>query len=276
MPTSRGYVRQIRGAFFGVLIVYLLFIAVLTVTQRDMMYFPPAGISEEQMGLLADFRQIEVQTDDGLSLRGYFVPPADNKKPVLILFHGNGSHPSWEVFKTQALKDKGYGILLASYRGYDGNQGSPSEAGLFVDGKAYAGFIKADYPQNPLILYGSSLGAAIAVDVALHTSPQALILEVPFFSAVDVAVKFYPYIPFMNTLVKDPYRNDEKITKIESPLLFLLAGKDEVVSLESGMKLFDLANEPKRKVIYTDARHADVYNHGAEADVAKFLQEVVK
>lgn len=276
MPTSRGYGRQIRDALFGVLLVYLMFIGVLAVTQRDMMYFPSSVISEAQMRTLTDYQEIQIQTQDGLSLRSYFIPPQDSTKPVAIFFHGNASHPSWEAFKAQYMREQGYGVLLASYRGYTGNAGSPSEAGLFLDGKAYADFVKRDYPQNPLILYGSSLGGAVAVETALHTQPQALILEVPFLSAVDVALRFYPYIPFLNILVKDPYRNDQKIAKIKAPVLFILAEKDEVVSFESGIKLFDLANEPKTKVVYATSTHANVYSHGAQADVSKFLKEVFK
>jgi fermentation-respiration switch protein FrsA (DUF1100 family) len=276
MLTKRGYLRQIREALFGVLIVYILFIAVLTVTQRDMMYVPPVRTSDGDMSALADFQELQLQTEDGLLLRSYFFPPANSQKPIIVHFHGNGSHPSWEASKSLMLRERGYGVLLASYRGYNRNAGSPSEAGLSLDGKACAAFVKRDYPQNPLILSGASLGAAVAVEVALSAHPQALILEAPFLSAIDVAMKLYPYIPFLNILVKDPYRNDLKIGQINAPKLFLLAKKDEIVSVESGLDLFDLAIEPKEKIIYPGADHNDIYSHGAQADVVKFLEGIFK
>lgn len=273
--TKKSYIHQIRDAAFGVLLVYLMFIAVLGVTQRSMMYLPPASIPASHMTALEGYEKVSITTKDELALHAYFVPPKDSKKPILLLFHGNASHPAWEAFKTASLITQGYGVLLASYRGYDNNPGKPTEDGLFMDGQSYLDYLKESYPSNPVILYGESLGSGVAIEMAIRVQPLAVILEVPFLSAVDVAQRFYPYIPFIDKLLRDPYRNDHKISSVHAPTLFLLAGKDDVVSLGSGTKLYELANDPKKKVVFSEASHVNVYQYGAMEEMLNFLKKVV-
>lgn len=259
--------------FLGVALVgYIAVLVLLYTYQRDMIYFPPAVNGLEDHADLKGFKAIEVRTDDEITLKAYFVPPAKNK-PIILLFHGNANAPAWEAFKVSALREKGYGALLATYRGYAGNPGAPSQAGLFKDGEAYMAWLKRNYLSAPVVLYGQSLGSGVAVELAVHHKIAALILEVPFYSALSVAQRAYPYILRMDLLMKDPYRNDLKIKDVKAPILFLLAGQDEVVSLQSGLDLFAAANDPKSHFIYEKAHHANIYNFGAANAVMDFLEK---
>ncbi|MFA7275278.1 MAG: alpha/beta fold hydrolase [Pseudobdellovibrionaceae bacterium] len=271
----------LRKAFLwalgGSLILYFSFIGLLFIKQRDLLYFPPPqsmylGLEEKY----PDYVPVNVRTTDGLTLQGYFVAPRDGQKPVILAFHGNGSHSLWLANNFAGLVEDGYGVLLAEYRGYGGNEGHPSEEGLYQDAEAYFSFLRdnPDSVQNPLILYGQSLGSGVAVELAFRhkTEVNSLILEVPFLSVPDTVKRVYPFVPFPELLVTDRYRSDEKIGKIEVPVLFLLAEQDEIVGLEGGKSLYGLANEPKTLKIYPRAYHMTVFNAGAREDLDDFVR----
>lgn len=266
--------RELKRLLYLAPLIYVLFILVLVLMQRSLIYFPQA-IPPNAAQNLADFSQIQVVTEDQIVLKGYFFPPQPGR-PILTLFHGNASDPAWEAFKTRWMRENGYGILLATYRGYAGNAGIPTEQGLYKDGAAYVKWLddQPQYAKSPRILYGESLGSGVAVEVASRKSPAALILEVPFLSTLDVAGRNYPFVPFRSLLLYDQYRNDLKIRNVSAPVLIMLAGHDNVVSLESGEALFDLANEPKTKHVFDGAMHWDIYNYGAEQTMSQFLQKV--
>lgn len=267
--------REIRRLLLLFPLIFILFLVLLFIMQRSLLYFPPLGLSAAAEKNLAFFQPTTVTAEDGVSVTGYFYPPAAGR-PIMVLFHGNASHPAWEAFKTNRMREQGYGVLLAGYRGYLGNPGKPSEVGFYADGEAYLKWLKQTYPDNPLILYGESLGSGVAVEMAMRHKPAALVLEVPFKSALSVAQRLYWYVPFINLMMLDPYRNDLKISQVHAPVLFLLAGEDDVVTAEAGEELFSLANESKYKVLFPNAHHSDIYASGAEAELMKFLDGVFK
>lgn len=247
---------------------YLIFVIFIFANQRSLMYMPSAAADGP-----AGFAAEQVRTEDGLTLTGYAVPPGPGK-PVMVLFHGNASLPKWEAFKTGLLRQKGYGIVLAGYRGYGGNPGSPSEKGFYADGEAYLDWVSKEYPGHPLILYGESIGTGVAVEMAKRHSPAALILEVPFKSALSVARRAYWFVPLKFLLMQDQYRSDLKIGDVHAPVLFLLAEDDKVVTLTSGQALYDLANQPKKKIVFPHVGHSNVYDAKAEPAVVEFLEGV--
>lgn len=257
--------------------IYLLLILLVFFCQRSLMYFPQPPLSEETVqALLPKVQMIHVVTADGVSLKAYFMPPQDNHSPIILAFHGNGAlgmHLSQNF--TEAI-GKGYGVLFAEYRGYSGNEGHPTEAGLYQDADAYLAYLKANYPETSIIAYGQSLGSGVAVDLVARNphSFTGLMLEVPFDSALNVADRIYPYIVFKKWILRDQYLSNEKIESISIPKLFLLAGQDEVVGFDSGIKLFDTAKDPKQIRVYNDATHGTVFQYGAQIDMMDFLQSL--
>lgn len=234
------------------------------------MYFPPMNIPQSEFANLSGFDPVHVQAQDGLDLMGYYKPPRDTKKPIILAFHGNASHPVWMVSRFQRLIEDGYGVLLAEYRGYGGNAGYPSEEGFSLDARAYMDFL-LKY-KNPIVFYGSSLGTGVAVQLATEHTPAALVLETPFDSMLNVARHHYPFVPFVEYLLKDQFHSIEKIKEVRAPILFLVAGQDEVVPSELAHNLFESANEPKQLVVLPAAQHNTAYEHDAEAKVFEFLE----
>ncbi len=277
MLVRKGYIFMLIASC---MLAFVLPIAMLFGQQRMLLYFTdaatPARDYFERFDVLG-FERISVPTKDGLSLNAFFKAPAVGKG-IIIMFHGNASHPAYNLSKFDGLLSEGYGALLASYRGYADNPGHPTEQYLFSDAQSYLDWLntRTEYAKSPRIYYGESLGSGVAVDLATRTPPAALILEAPFLSALDAAKRFYPYVPFMNILMLDQYRSDLKIKDIHVPVLFLLAWKDEVVGFDGGKKLSDMANEPKRVEVFPYAYHNSIYDFDAALRVSDFLKEVLK
>lgn len=252
-------------------------------SQRSMMYFPQQ-ISERDRSFLKSFANpIRLNTEDGISLTAWFRPPRGENVPVIVAFHGNAGHPVWMGSKLGGLLDEKVGLLLVEYRGYDGNPGTPTEEGLYYDGQAALDWLKNTDEENlkraPVVLYGESIGSGVAIELASRAENQGnlrgLVLEVPFDSAVKVARHHYPFIPLLDYLMLDQFRNDEKIGKVHVPLLVLLAGRDSVVPVGHGQRLFDLANEPKVLEIFPNADHGTVFESGGGAKVSEFLKGIL-
>lgn len=255
--------------------VYLVVTALMWMFQRTFMYFPqPAMPQELAQSILPKGKIIKVITTDAHILNAYFVPPKDENHPIILAFYGNGSSGIYLSENFQASLKKGYGVLLAEYRGYNGNEGKPTEDGLYRDAEAYLGYLATHYPDTKIIAYGQSLGSGVAIDLVHRFQDifTAMILEVPFDSAVNVADKAYPYVAFKKIIMKDKYLSDQKIGAITIPKLFMLAAKDEVVGFDGGMRLYNLAVDKKDIRIYDDATHMTVFDHGGEKDMLEFLE----
>jgi len=167
---------------------------------------------------------------------------------------------------------------LVSYRGYAGNPGTPTEEGLYADGRAALGFL-AERGIGPggVVLYGESLGSGVAVDVARQQAASepvaAVILESPFSSIADVAQTHYPFVP-ARWLVKDRFDSVAKIAAIGTPLLILHGGRDRVVPQRFGRRLFAAAAQPKENRWFDEAGHSDLYSHGAAQVATAFIERV--
>lgn len=243
--------------------------------QRSLMYFPqPALPAEIAKTILPNAQIVNVKTADGTDLNAYFVPPKDVTYPIILAFHGNGSLGLYLAPNFKDAMEVGAGVLLAEYRGYSGNEGKPSESGLYQDADAYLAYLNAHYPDAELFAYGQSLGSGVAVDIVARNpkSFAGLILEAPFDSALNVADKVYPYIFFKKWILRDQYLSNQKIGTISIPKLFLLGGQDEVVGLESGLNLFDAAKDPKIIRVYDDASHMTIFQYSAQNDLIDFLE----
>lgn len=269
--------KAIRNVVFVLLLLYAGFIYWLYTYQRDMIYMPPQSISTAG-GNLSGFQEIEVVTGDGLALKGFFLPPATDNSKMMIVFHGNSGHPSFtaERYRNISRNLGGMGILLAEYRGYSGNPGEPSQEGLISDAQGYLSWWQAKDPEHKhkLVLYGESLGAAVAAQVAAGGLVDAIVMESPFDSALSMARTRYPYVPYMELLLQDHWRNDEALAELKIPKLMLVGGRDRIAHPDKARALFDIAAPPKTLVIYSAAGHDNVYKYGALDELTEFLNGI--
>jgi fermentation-respiration switch protein FrsA (DUF1100 family) len=241
----------------------------LVLTQRSLMYFPERARTAPAAAGLPQAEEVVLDTPDGEKLIAWHVPPRDDK-PLVLYFHGNGGALRLRTDRFRTLAADGIGLLALSYRGYGGSTGSPSEAGLLQDAAAAYGFAAQRYPPERIVLWGESLGSAVAVALAAERKTAALILQAPFTAAVDIAASVYPYIP-VRLLMWDQFRSDERIGAVRAPLLILHGERDVTVPIAQGERLYARAHEPKRMIRFPGAGHNGLDEHGAVDAVLQFL-----
>jgi pimeloyl-ACP methyl ester carboxylesterase len=254
-------------------LLYGGFVTALYVLQRTMMY--PAPNVPRTSPAAAGFPQAEeivLDTQDGEHVIAWHVPPKDGK-PVVIFFHGNGEVLPWRVPRFRALTEDGTGLLAVSFRGYGGSSGTPSEAGLLLDGEAAYRLATAHYPAQRIVLWGYSLGSGVAVAVGAKHPIGALILEAPYTSTVDIAAAMFPYVP-VRWFLRDQFHSDGRIARINAPLLVMHGEKDTVIAVHFGERLFALAPGRKRLVRFPEGTHVNLDEQGAIAAVRAFLTEL--
>lgn len=172
--------------------------------------------------------------------------------------NGNGGDRSTRAALAVALNRMGLSVLLFDYRGYGGNPGRPSEEGLAADARAAQAWLAAQPEVDPqrIAYFGESLGAAVAVGLAVQRPPAALVLRSPFTSLADVGAVHYPWLPIRRLLL-DQYPSIERIASVHAPLLVIAGDRDDIVPLALSRRLYDAAVEPKRFVLVPGAGHND-------------------
>jgi fermentation-respiration switch protein FrsA (DUF1100 family) len=234
--------------------------------QRKLIYFPSqnVGIASE---ISSDAEEVVFTTDDGLTLSAWWVPATESPNgSTIVVFHGNGGNRTDRAPLARALAGREYGVLLMDYRGYGGNPGSPSEAGLLLDAEAAVAYAMSRHDVDPdrLVYFGESLGAAVAIAVAQEHPPAALVLRSPFTSLPDVASVHYPYLP-TGLLLRDQYPNIDTITTLDIPVLVIAGSQDTIVPIAQSREVFNAAPGPKRFVTIEGADHNDAaLSHGPE------------
>ncbi len=253
--------------------VYLLLIAAVFVMQRSLLY--PAARQAPNLAAydIVGLSEVTTQTPDGLELRHWYVPPAVEGAPVLVLFHGNAGHLGDRVSKLDEIIDAGFGALFVGYRGYSGNPGKPTEADLTADARLLLDWLaERGVPPERTVLYGESLGTGIAVKMAAERKVAAVVLESPYTSIAEVAQTHYWYLP-AKWMVLDKWDSMAYIASIRAPLLVIHGGRDKTVPTRYGRRLFEAAPEPKELFILDGAAHNDLFDHPRVSDrIIEFLR----
>jgi len=253
---------------------YGLFCAVLYVVQRQFLYHPnPARISPAAAGFAAA-EEVVLATSDGERLVAWHVAPRPGKA-VVIFFHGNADSLVQRVARFAQLTADGTGLVALSYRGYGGSTGRPSEPGLHRDAAAAYAFAAARYPAERIVVWGFSLGTGPAVALAVERLIGKLVIESPFTSIVDIAAAALPFVP-VRVLLKDQFRSDRPIGKLAVPLLVMHGGQDQIVPLVLSERLYALAPEPKRFVLFPSGRHENLDEYGAVSTVQHFIYDAAE
>tara|TARA_B110000438_G_C15552064_1_gene537391 strand:- start:228 stop:740 length:513 start_codon:yes stop_codon:yes gene_type:complete len=136
-------------------------------------------------------------------------------------------------------------FIIVAWRGFSGNKGKPSEEGFYQDANSVVEWLKTkNIFEKDIIIYGESLGTAIAIEIAQNKDFGGIILESPFTSMIELGKLKYPFLP-VKLLLKDNYESDTKIKNIKSPILIMHGKADNIVPFYMGKKMYELANSPK-------------------------------
>jgi fermentation-respiration switch protein FrsA (DUF1100 family) len=217
---------------------------------------PLAGTSGEDLALTAS---------DGVGIHGWWYEVGEGA-PVVLFFHGNAGDISGRTPIAQGLIEEGFSVLLLEYRGYGGSDGSPTEEGLYEDGRAGYDFAlsRAGSPDR-VVIHGRSMGGAVAARIASEKEVGALVLESAFTSLVDVGKAVYPLIPsFLLTRLRGLYATQDAVRRVEAPVLIVHGTEDEIVPVRMGLTLLESACEPKEWYGIEGAGHNDTFYVGGE------------
>ncbi len=224
---------------------------------QDQLLFQPSSrliATPEDVGL--DFEPVHLETEDGETLHGWWVPAADVSretspdefaKQTLLFFHGNAGNISGRVESVQQFHELGLNVLIVDYRGYGQSTGSPSEEGVYRDASASWQYLTETRGISPedIVIFGRSLGAGPATWLAVQKQAGAVILESPFTSVPDIGAHHYPFLP-VRALATNDFPNEERVEEIEAPVLVIHSQADRVVPFEQGKRVYEAASEPKQ------------------------------
>ncbi|MHC4498526.1 MAG: alpha/beta hydrolase [Planctomycetota bacterium] len=234
--------------FLMLVIAYCGLGLILYLMQPKFLYHPMRGLpyTPDELGL--DFENVVFKTADGLKLSGWFIP-AENSELTVLFCYGNGGNMTHRLDSINFFYNIGLNCFIFDYRGYGGSQGRPTEQGTYLDAEAAYVWLTKERRISPdnIIIFGRSLGGSIGAQLASTVPVGALVVESTFTSYVDIARKFYPYMP-VQWFASYRYRTIDHMRDIHCPVMIIHSQNDEVVPFEFGLKLYDAANEPKEFV----------------------------
>jgi fermentation-respiration switch protein FrsA (DUF1100 family) len=229
--------------------------------ERSLIYMPRRELVGTPADLGLAYSDVWFQTDDHVRLHGWLVP---GRHPLTLLwFHGNAGNISHRLDNLREIHHRlGIGVFIFDYRGYGRSDGAPTEPGLYRDARAARdALIRHSVPAERIAYFGRSLGAAVALELALSHPPPALILETPFLSVKALANRT---LPGSGYLFKTAFDSLARIGSLHSRLLIVHGDADEVVPHEHGRHLFQAAPEPKAFYTIPGAHHNDTYLVGGD------------
>lgn len=240
--------RLLSTLLVGLVLGYAALAALLFVFQSRFIYFPEMGREDRATpALLAlPFDEVRIATADGETLHGWFVPAPDARATVLFL-HGNAGSIVHRLDWLPMFQRLRLSALMVDYRGYGASTGSPSEAGTYADAEAAWRHLTEErrIPPGRIVVFGESLGGAIAAHLAARVQPAALVLHSAFTSAPDLAADLYPFLP-ARRLTRFTYDTLTAVKASRCPLLVAHSPQDEIVPLAHGRRLHEAAPGPKQ------------------------------
>lgn len=243
-------------------LAYLFAAAGMYYFQRDFIYPRDSTRTDPASAGLSNVVERILHTPDGQQIVAWY-GKAKPGQPTLLYFHGNGGALEIRCERIAKYMQLGRGIFMMAYRGYSGSTGSPNEKDIIADANlAYETLLADGIAPQDIIVYGESLGTAVAVQVAAANPVRGLILDSPFTSLLSRARLSYPWLP-VSFLLHDRYMSSDVIKKVQAPLLIVHGEADEVVPVAMGRELFALANDPKELVTLAGAGHNDHWQFGS-------------
>ena len=274
--TSSDSLRIVRIAVFALLLA--LFVSEYSnMIDRYFIFRADDDLSGDPGDVGLAFEDVRFTTSDGLTLHGWFVPGGEGA--TLVLFHGNAGNISGRLRRLAELhRWLGMNVFIFDYRGYGLSEGRPSEKGTYLDAEAALDYLgsRPDVDQHRIVLFGHSLGAAVAVETAVRRDARAVLLEAPFTSIREIARHGYPHVPGIGVILRTKYDSLSKIEDIGAPLMVVHGDGDTTIPIRMGREIYEAAAEPKRFLAIAGAGHDDVDVVGGETyyeAIAAFLED---
>jgi hypothetical protein len=237
---------------------------ILEFSEKGIIFFPDPYLVGTPADYGMEFEEVWFAAEDGVRLHGWWVPRPG--APVLLWFHGNAGNISHRLENLRLLHDLAeVQVFIFDYREYGKSEGRISREGTFKDAAAAYRYVRESrqVPGGELVLFGRSLGTALATDLAVRLPCRSLIIESAFTNSSDMARLYAPFL--FDWRPRVPYENLGKIATLPVPLLIVHGSHDEIIPVEMARRLYAAAREPKELYIIPGAHHNDTYLVGGKA-----------
>lgn len=220
------------------------------------------------------FEQVELAPADRARQFGWLLRhfSGGDAAPWLLYLHGNSATVASRVniVRYEQLRALGLNVFAPEYRGFAGLEGTPSEASVTDDARRGYDYLRnhLQVPAARIVVFGWSLGSAVAVNVASRVEEAAVILEGAPASLVAIGERDYPWMP-VRLVMRNPFESILKVRQIDSPMLFIHSPDDRVIPIEEGRRLFAAAEEPKA---FVEVKGGHI--NPAEADARRYFGAV--
>tara|TARA_Y100001970_G_C14146053_1_gene809874 strand:- start:662 stop:1462 length:801 start_codon:yes stop_codon:yes gene_type:complete len=255
-----------------IIVGYIIVVIFVYFYQRNLLYHPSENNYQNDK-IQFNYEEIFIKVNNEIRLKSWIIKKDLKSLKTLVFFHGNAGDLSNRIHKLNELAKLDINILLISWRGFSGNKGRPTEKNLYEDGEATIKWLnEKGVSNNQIILYGESLGSAVAVEMGKKNIFNSMILESPFTSIENSAKIYYPYLP-VKLILKDRYDSISKIKKVKFPILVMHGEKDDITPFFMGKELFEEANSPKDSYFTKSDDHMMEFNSQLLIKVKNFVEK---
>ncbi len=244
--------------------------------QSRLVFLPSRTLFATPQRIGLEYEDVWLQPTGGARIHGWYLPHPE-PRGTLLFFHGNAGNVGDRLESLAIFHRLRLNVLIIDYRGYGKSEGSPGESESYADAEAaWRHLVEARrIPASHIVLFGRSMGGAVAAWLAGRVTPAGLILESTFTSVPDMAAKVYPIFP-VRLLARIRLDARAWLAGVNAPLLVIHSANDEIVPVAHGRALFDAAREPKR-FLELRGGHNDGFLVSREkyvAGLAEFIEEI--
>lgn len=243
--------RLVLDIMVPIAVLYGCVVGLAFLFQSHLVYYPQIGrgveATPQAYGLA--YEDVEIRTQDGERIAGWWVP-AEASRGTVLFFHGNAGNISHRLDYLWMFHGLRYSTLIVDYRGYGRSTGSPSEDGTYRDAIAAWGHLTGQrgIAASDIVLFGESLGAAVASWLATRHVPRALVMASTFTSVPDLGAQVYWFLP-VRLISRFRYDNLSHLAAVKAPVLIAHSREDEIVPFIHGERLYQAAPEPKQLLV---------------------------
>jgi hypothetical protein len=260
--------------------VYLVLLLMFYLLQGRMVFLsnlPGRALTASPGDIGLEYEDVSLPTRDNEVLHGWYIH-ATNPVGVVLFFHGNAGNISHRLDSIEIFQELDLDVLIIDYRGYGQSSGSTSEQGTYLDAQAAWDYLvdsRGIAPGN-IVIFGRSLGGAVASWLAARATPAAVILESCFTSGPDMGARLYPFLP-VRLITRLKYPVKEHVKLVSSPLLIIHSQQDEIIPFDMGQSIFAAAPEPKEMLVISGDHNGGflMNRHQYLAAIGKFLDRHV-
>ncbi len=277
-PAPRTALKTFIRVLVILAVIWVLSALFLFTFQSKFVYHP----RENERWAPRDFglvhQDVWFETTDGVKLHGWLIR-TDDPIATLLYCHGNAGNISYALEHIHALNKLGFEVFIFDYRGFGKSDGTPTEKGTYKDAKAaWTTLVEnANVPSRQIVIYGRSLGGAVAAWLASQVTPGGLIVENAFISVPEAGQDIYPIFP-SRFMAQFQYNTLEYVKKSRAPILVIHARDDNKIPFRHGESLFSAARAPKR-FLEVSGGHGQAYKESASvytSEIRRFVTDFIQ